>query len=313
MKLFYYGACAAAVCLAAQAKAESVGNSAASAGKGTRCDSSAPTASLVSMLAPQGGKRDDLIASGRGSGKDGVSDSKGTSAGGTREASAPPRPAPTRTADSGFIVITPRAAHPEESFTLFPHTASNIVPATATMPPHIIGAAQLSSSAPASYLPSAYENRSSVSSATRLMPGPNGRLARVTAYWPREGDYYTRHSIAATGVRLHDGHCAVDPAIIPYGSVVDIAGVGKFLAVDTGSAVVERTAAREGGRNHAERSAIVVDLFFADAVEGAQFAAQDAKFLNISWWTPRANDSQARAARRVFADEDWAKIQSKQL
>ena len=100
-----------------------------------------------------------------------------------------------------------------------------------------------------------------------------GRLARVTAYWPSEGDYYTRHSVAATGVRLHDGHCAVDPNIIPYGSVVDIAGVGKFLAVDTGTAVIERTAARAGGHTKAERNALVIDLFFENRRAGEAFAS----------------------------------------
>ena len=36
-------------------------------------------------------------------------------------------------------------------------------------------------------------------------------LARVTAYWSGEGDYYTRHHISSTGIHLHQGHCAVDP------------------------------------------------------------------------------------------------------
>ena len=139
-----------------------------------------------------------------------------------------------------------------------------------------------------------------------------GRLARVTAYWAGEGDYYTGRCLSATGVRLHDGHCAVDPNIIPYGSIVEIAGVGKYLAVDTGSAVVSRTAAREGGHNSAERNALVVDVFFEDAREGEKFAAGSAKFVSISWWTPRSADSEARA-RGLFADEDWAKIQGKQL
>lgn len=139
------------------------------------------------------------------------------------------------------------------------------------------------------------------------------RLARVTAYWAGEGDYYTRRCISATGVRLHDGHCAVDPNIIPYGSVVEIAGVGKFLAVDTGSAVVSRTAAREGGHNSAERSAIVIDLFFEDRNEGEKFAASAAKYVSVCWWTPGSTDSQARAARSLFAEEDWTKIESKQL
>jgi 3D (Asp-Asp-Asp) domain-containing protein len=139
------------------------------------------------------------------------------------------------------------------------------------------------------------------------------RLARVTAYWAGEGDYYTGRCISATGVHLHDGHCAVDPNIIPYGSVVEIAGVGKYLAVDTGSAVISRTAAKEGGHTAAERSAIVVDLFFEDASEGEKFAASAAKYVSISWWTPTSMASDAKAARSLFAEEDWSKIQSKQL
>jgi 3D (Asp-Asp-Asp) domain-containing protein len=139
------------------------------------------------------------------------------------------------------------------------------------------------------------------------------RLARVTAYWAAEGDYYTGRGISATGVRLHDGHCAVDPNIIPYGSVVEVAGVGKFLAVDTGSAVISRTAAREGGHNTAERHAIVVDLFFASRRGGEAFAAGAAKFVNISWWTPSSMGTAAKAARSLFAEEDWTKIQGKQL
>jgi 3D (Asp-Asp-Asp) domain-containing protein len=139
------------------------------------------------------------------------------------------------------------------------------------------------------------------------------RLARVTAYWAAEGDYYTERCISATGVRLHDGHCAVDPNIIPYGSVVEIAGVGKFLAVDTGSAVISRTAAREGGHTTAERHAIVVDLFFEDRSAGEKFAADAAKYVAISWWTPTAMGIEAKAARGLFAEEDWTKIQGKQL
>jgi len=141
----------------------------------------------------------------------------------------------------------------------------------------------------------------------------SGRLARVTAYWAGEGDYYTGRCISATGVRLHDGHCAVDPNIIPYGSVVEIAGVGKFLAVDTGSAVISRTAAREDGHTSAERNAIVVDVFFKDRSEGEKFAACAAKYVSISWWTPGSKGTEAKAARSLFADEDWNKIEDKQL
>jgi hypothetical protein len=95
--------------------------------------------------------------------------------------------------------------------------------------------------------------------------------------------------------------------------VVDIAGVGKFLAVDTGSAVVSRTAAREGGHTPEERHAIVVDLYFEDRSEGEKFAAGDAKYVSISWWTPTSMGLEARAARSLFAEEDWTRIQGKQL
>jgi len=42
----------------------------------------------------------------------------------------------------------------------------------------------------------------------------NSLLARVTVYWARGGhgaDRYTRQHKSATGLRLQQGHCAVDP------------------------------------------------------------------------------------------------------
>ncbi len=140
-----------------------------------------------------------------------------------------------------------------------------------------------------------------------------GRLARLTAYWPSEGDYYTSHGISSTGIHLHGGHCAVDPSIIPYGSVVDIPGVGKYLAVDTGSAVVSREAAREAAKNTEERNALVIDLYFESRSDAKEFAANGPKYAPISWWTPSATGDKADEARHLFADENWTKIQSKQL
>jgi 3D (Asp-Asp-Asp) domain-containing protein len=140
-----------------------------------------------------------------------------------------------------------------------------------------------------------------------------GRLARLTAYWEGEGDYYTGRGLSSTGIHLHGGLCAVDPSIIPYGSVVVIPGVGQFLAADTGSAVVSREAAREAGRTLAERSALVIDIFFDRRSDGEAFAAEQQKFVPISWWTPSSTSHAAQAARGVFADEDWNKIYSKQL
>jgi 3D (Asp-Asp-Asp) domain-containing protein len=109
-----------------------------------------------------------------------------------------------------------------------------------------------------------------------------GRLARLTAYWPGE-DYYTSHKRSATGVRLRDGYCAVDSRIIPYGSVVKIPGVGDYLAVDTGTAVISRKAAKESGHNSQERSALVIDLYFASRKAGELFSREGPKFAMVAW------------------------------
>lgn len=114
-------------------------------------------------------------------------------------------------------------------------------------------------------------------------------LARLTAYWSGEGDYYTRHHISSTGITLHNGHCAVDPTVIPYGSVVSIEGLGTYLAVDTGTAVVSRRAARESGHNRNERHALVVDLYFESRRDGEHFAATGPKFATITWSAPGAD------------------------
>ena len=87
---------------------------------------------------------------------------------------------------------------------------------------------------------------------------PDKVLARVTFYAP-DAKWGT---LSSTGERLkHLKHCAVDPSVIAYGSIVHIDGIGKLRAVDTGSAVKSRKAARKLGRNKAERNAIVIDVF----------------------------------------------------
>ena len=116
-----------------------------------------------------------------------------------------------------------------------------------------------------------------------------GRLARITAYWPGE-DYYTNHKRSATGVRLRDGFCAVDSSIIPYGSVVIIPGLGDYLAMDTGTAVISRKAAKESGHTREERNALVVDLYFASRRAGELFSEMGPKFAMIAWEPSGASD-----------------------
>ena len=97
----------------------------------------------------------------------------------------------------------------------------------------------------------------------------------------------------------------------PYGSIVEIAGVGQFLAVDTGSAVIDRTAARSAGHSDAERDALVIDLFFEDRTAGEKFAASGPLFASIKWWTPSTAELEARVATNLF--DGFNKIYSKQL
>src|SRR5439155_4420904 len=83
-------------------------------------------------------------------------------------------------------------------------------------------------------------------------------LARVTIYWRGEG---SGEHASWNGARLREGHCAVDPKKIPYGSKV-VFPDATCVAVDSGPGVVNCNAARLCGRTAAERDAIVVDRFF---------------------------------------------------
>src|SRR5436853_6865734 len=82
-------------------------------------------------------------------------------------------------------------------------------------------------------------------------------LVRVTTYWREEGQLRA----AFNGTRLRNGHCAVDPKKIPYGSRI-LLEEEELLAVDTGPAVINRKAARLTGRSEAERNAVVIDRYF---------------------------------------------------
>src|SRR5438034_9934930 len=80
-------------------------------------------------------------------------------------------------------------------------------------------------------------------------------LARITVYWHREG---SGEHASWNGTQLREGHCAVDPKRIPYGSKVVFADA-PCVAVDSGPDVVNRKAARSCGRKAAERNGIVID------------------------------------------------------
>jgi 3D (Asp-Asp-Asp) domain-containing protein len=120
-----------------------------------------------------------------------------------------------------------------------------------------------------------------------LAPTGYGReqsiLARVTVYWASGGkgsDPWTRRHVCSTGARLRAGHCAVDPRRIPYGSRVTLPD-GTLLAVDTGSAVRSRKAARLSGRTAVERNALVIDRFFETKQQALSWAGRNPYFMFV--------------------------------
>jgi hypothetical protein len=113
--------------------------------------------------------------------------------------------------------------------------------------------------------------------------GEESVFARVTAYWPGEGEPHA----CSNGARLRAGHCAVDPKKIPYGSKVYFPD-GPCVAVDTGPAVVNRKAARLAGRNAREKAALVIDRFFESKEQGLAWVRAHAHFMSVRVVAPRS-------------------------
>ncbi|HEY6070765.1 MAG TPA: 3D domain-containing protein [Chthoniobacterales bacterium] len=119
----------------------------------------------------------------------------------------------------------------------------------------------------------------------------NSLLARVTVYWAgggRGADHYSRQHKSSTGTRLRVGHCAVDPRKIPYGSRVVMPDGSTLAAVDTGSAVRNRKAARRSGRSIDERNALVIDKFFETRQQALAWANSNPPFVSVKVIPPTA-------------------------
>ena len=116
-----------------------------------------------------------------------------------------------------------------------------------------------------------------LSFACQAFASDRAALARVTVYWPGEG---SGRGAAWNGARLREGHCAVDPKKIPYGSKV-IFGDGECMATDTGPAVVKRKAARFCGQSPDERNAIVIDRFFESKERAIAWERAHPHFMKV--------------------------------
>jgi 3D (Asp-Asp-Asp) domain-containing protein len=110
-------------------------------------------------------------------------------------------------------------------------------------------------------------------------------LARVTSYWVGEGE---SGKLSSTGHRLRDGHCAVDPKRIPYGSRVTFPDGHTTTAVDTGPDVISRKAARACGRTPAQKGAIVVDRFFESKRDAVAWTNSHPEFMTVQVATPES-------------------------
>ena len=111
-------------------------------------------------------------------------------------------------------------------------------------------------------------------------------LARVTTYWREEGQLRA----AWNGARLQNGHCAVDPEKIPYGSRIQL-GDEELIAVDTGPAVVSRKAARRSGCNAAERNAVVVDRYFETKSQAVAWEKSHPHFMKMRVLRPEPDEA----------------------
>lgn len=100
---------------------------------------------------------------------------------------------------------------------------------------------------------------------------------RLTVYWARGGgtDYYSAKKKSSTGYTLKQGESiAVDPKIIPYAKEVIIPNVGLVKAVDTGTAVIAKTASNG--------KLPVIDVFFENKKDAMLFANRYPKVVKVA-------------------------------
>jgi 3D (Asp-Asp-Asp) domain-containing protein len=202
------------------------------------------------------------------------------------------------------IAVPARASHHHPAKTAAPaKTAVNVAQSAPAKPlGHALSSSKGSRLVASSLLPGGKAAPAKIAAKAATQPAPAVaaapaaplvqpvpiHLARLTAYWTNEDPWTAQHE-SSTGVHLQEGHCAVDPRLIPYGSTVQIPGIGNYVAVDTGSAVISRQAAIGSGTTAAERNALVVDLFFENRKEAEDFAAHGPAYVAVSWVKPIAS------------------------
>jgi 3D (Asp-Asp-Asp) domain-containing protein len=118
-------------------------------------------------------------------------------------------------------------------------------------------------------------------------------LARITVYWPFSGE--PQHA-SFNGARLQNGHCAVDPKKIPYGSKV-VFPDGTCVAVDSGPAVISRLAARKCGKTPEQREALVIDRYFETKRQAMAWVTEHPHFMTVRIVSPHHQTDQVSETR----------------
>lgn len=121
--------------------------------------------------------------------------------------------------------------------------------------------------------------------AAPIFAAENSLLARITVYWPGEGQVRA----FSNGARLRTGHCAVDPKRIPFGSRV-LFPDAACIAVDSGPDVVNRKAARLTGRTASQRNAIVIDRFFESRETALAWERSHPRFMTVRVVQPESRE-----------------------
>src|SRR5207248_8003531 len=123
-------------------------------------------------------------------------------------------------------------------------------------------------------------------------------LARITVYWPGEGQLRA----CSNGARLRAGHCAVDPKRIPYGSRVLFPDTA-CVAVDSGPAVVSRKAARAVGHTASQRNAIVIDRFFESKEAALSWERNHPHFMTVRVVQPGSTKESKEPSTEISKNE----------
>src|SRR6184192_965251 len=124
-------------------------------------------------------------------------------------------------------------------------------------------------------------------------------LARITVYWPGEGQLRA----CSNGARLRAGHCAVDPKRIPFGSRV-LFPDATCIDVDSGPAVVSRKAARVTGRTISQRNAIVIDRFFESKEAALSWESRHPHFMTVRVAPPGSRHESTETVAKLNGVEE---------